>query len=190
MTHPKPTKLTATDIILPQIVLNDKGEDEKDGKDYINIYDKGSDELGRMLSPIAHMPFIHPAYGGFQNLQAFWEWIKSEERPDAIRYVSGKQAIEIGRGLKKIYLENFQQLIVQANFCRIDQNEKLRKLFLLSSLPFEMYFIRNPGTLNVLAIRPSNRDIIVDATTSVRELMWHDHVPEGFEEYVRPRVSR
>jgi hypothetical protein len=185
-----PKHLTAADVILPTILLNPDGKDDKDGKEYINIYDKGTTDLGRWLAPIAHMPFVHPLYGGFQNLQCFWEWIKSEERPDAIRYVSGKQAVEIGRGLSKIYLPNFEDLIVQANFCRIDQNERLRKEFLLSALPFEMYFIRNPDTAHALPIRPSNRDIIVKAITDVRELMWHGNLPEGFTDYVRPRVSR
>jgi hypothetical protein len=182
--------LHAGDVVLPSIIIDEKGEVPDDGVKFINIYDFGNSELGRMLSPITHMPFVHPVYGSFQTLQGFWEWIKSEERPDAIRYVSGKQAVHIGRGLTKIYLANFQELIVQANFCRIDQNERLRKEFLLSSLPFEMYYIRNPGTKDAIAIRPSNREIIVQATQQVRDLMWHGNVPEGFEAYVRPPVAR
>lgn len=185
---PKP--LHAVDVLLPPILLDENGKAIDDGVKYINIYDFGEKELGRMLSPVTHMPFVHPAYGSFQNLQGFWEWIKSEERPDAIRYVSGKQAVHIGRGLTKIYLPNFEELIMQANFCRIDQNEKLRKEFLLSSLPFEMFYIRNPDSPQRLPVRPSNREIIVNATTKVRELMWHGNVPDGFESYVRPPFAR
>lgn len=192
MTHPKANY--GPDIILPPIALDEEGKDPANGVKYINIYDEGKDDdegkLGRMLSPVNHMPFTHPLYGPFQNFQAFWEWIKSDERPDSIRYVSGKQAVRIGRSLTKIYLANFQQLVEQALFCQIDQNERLRKEFLCSALPFEMYYVRNPETPQAIAIRPSNRDIIVQALTKVRELMWHESLPEGMENYVRPRHAR
>jgi len=182
--------IRASDYILPPIVLDEHGNDPNDGIKYINIYAHGAEELGRLLAPITHMPFTHPDYGNFQNLQGFWEWLKSKERPDALRYVTGRQAIEIGRGLTKDYVERFHDIILEANFCRIDQNQQLHEAFLKSELPFEMYYLKNPHSHNPLPIRPSTRELMVNSFTELRDMMKAGHRPSGFEHYIRPACAR
>jgi len=163
---------------------------EKDNITHINIYKYSASELGKLLAPVTHMPFVHPTLGSFQNLQGFWEWIRSKDRPDALRFASGSRAIGIGRSLVKIRVDDFEAIFLEASFCRIDQNQKLRELFLRSTLPFDMYFLMDPNNPESLAQRPGSRDIVVDTFTKLRTMMSFDEMPPGFGNYRRPLSSR
>lgn len=124
-----------------------------DGVTHINIYSKGRTELGRLLSHFTHTPFTHPYYGPFHSMEGFWYYIKAAEQDDTLRTLWGRQAKDYGKRKPSLRRENFKELIIEANFHKIDQTPELKRLMADSALPFDHYylfgeepvFVRPPG---------------------------------------------
>jgi hypothetical protein len=147
-----------------------------DGKDHINIWFKGDTELGRMLSHFYAMPFVHPYFGPFHSMEGFWYYIKTAEHDDKLRSLSGVEAKKAGKQFTQIMVDDFQDIIMAANFHKIDQNPHLKELFVASTLPFEYYYRHGPGGV---VIRPSEgNNWLVDDFTYLRELMQEGKAPE------------
>lgn len=114
----------------------------KDGIDHINVYSKGKTQLGRLLSNFANTPFKHPVYGEFESVEGFWYWLKTGKQWDCLRFLSGWDAKEIGSDLKAVYIDNFDDIVKTAIFCKITQNKEIQKLLIANSLPLEHYYYR------------------------------------------------
>lgn len=114
--------------------------EDVDGSDHINIASTGATELGRLLTHFAYTPFIHPIYGPFKTMEGFWHYIKSEERDDAFRAMTGGKAKAYAKGKKTVKRPNFIAIIKEANFHKIEQTEGLKELLVASTLPFKYYY--------------------------------------------------
>lgn len=120
---------------------------EEDGITHINIYSKGSTELGRLLSNFAHTPFIHPNYGQWCSVEGLWYYLRTGCHPEKkLRTLSGYQAKKYGRELmartkKCCEVDNFfKEQILEGIRCKLRQHASLRGLLTNSSLPFEHYY--------------------------------------------------
>lgn len=127
-------------VLVGEVLLNNAD----DGERFINIWIHGKTELGQMLSHFYKSQFMHPYYGPFNSMEGFWFFIQNGAQDDHIRSLSGMAAKNYGKKLAWQRVDNFQEIIMAANYYKIEQNPVLRKLFVESSLPFEHYYMFTP----------------------------------------------
>jgi hypothetical protein len=130
--------------INPQGIVLDP---EQDGITHINVYSKARTLLGQKLSHFAYSPFIHPVYGDFHSLEAFWHWLSTGRCHDFLRYLSGAVAKTSGGSLPKVPLDTFDVEFAQALNLRIDQDIELQQLLKHSVLPFTHYYVMSDRVL-------------------------------------------
>lgn len=154
---------------------------EDDGVAFINIYIKGVTELGRKASHFTHMPFVHPVYGPFQNMEGYWHYIKSEERPDELRYMTGHQAKMFAASLKQREVDNFQELIFEGNYCKAIQNPEYKDLLMnfKPELPFEHFYMWGEDQSNASPIRPRTFEWLTASFERLREMLIAGGIPDG-----------
>jgi hypothetical protein len=130
-----------------------------DGVTHINVYSKGRTRLGRGLSNFDHLRFVHPRYGTFASMEAYWYWVASGMTHDELRPLFGFSAKSQGIRLPKVNLIpfEFQQLIVEGLICKISQHPDLLKDFIHSTLPFKHYFVYGK-------VEPHVRQMVIDQT--------------------------
>ena len=116
-----------------------------DGKEFINIYSKGATVLGRMLSHFEKSPFTHPVYGHFNCMEGYWHYVGGNVKDERLHTAEGYIAKKIGSKIKKDYLANFQDLIMEGNRLKIENNPRLKQLFIESKLPFCHYYVADNG---------------------------------------------
>lgn len=134
---------------------------------HINVNIRSETELGRMLSHFYYSPFEHPMYGKFSCIEAFWQWIKSKERPEAIRTMSAANAKKEGHHLDKRKVPMFYEVIADANFLRIEQNIEIYERLVQSTLPFDTYYRTTGG----MPTRPQDAVKMIKQFEQIRELM-------------------
>lgn len=137
-------------------------------EEYINICFKGDNELGKLLSHFTYSPFIHPYYGPFNSMEGFWYYIKSKECDDKLRTLFGKKAKDHGRTLTGQWCSNFRKIIVEANFYKIEQNEKLKQMMIESTLPFVHFYLFGPGEI---MIHPKGQDWLIHGFEDIRTML-------------------
>lgn len=145
----------------------------RDGIDHINVNIDAETEIGKMLSHFFYSPFIHPMYGRFANLEAFWQWIKSVERPEVIRTMSAPNAKKEGRHLEKRKVPQFYEVIADANYLRITQNHTIYEALMNSTLPFDTYYLNASG----MATRPQDSVKMIKQFEQIRHWLRHDIAP-------------
>lgn len=163
---------------------------KEDGVSHINIYLLGKTPLGQMLAHFFRSPFKHPDLGPFDSMEGYWHWVKSVDRPDKLRYLSGFSAKRTGSELEKqSNIPDFQELILEGNYCKITQNPELLKLFVESELPFEHYYMwkqEEPDAEDNRPIRPRSMDWLVPQFEHLRALIRNGLVPPRLEGKVTP----
>ena len=140
-----------------------------DGVDHINIWVYAETELGRGLAQFAYSPFVHPHYGPFNSMEGFYHYVgTTDERPvrDKLRSLSGMKAKEYAKKLTRGNYKEFLQVVFNANFYKIEQNETLKKLIIESTLPFEQYYLFGPGT----QIFPKQHERVAKDFEKIRQL--------------------
>lgn len=164
-----------TKAMQPTTPVNEGVEQVRnDGITHINI--GGRTDLGRMLSHFAMTPFQHPFYGSFNCMEGFWYYVrtdidaitdpKARKNLDNLRTLVGWRAKVLGKEFPQLNLDNFRELIMGANYCRIMQNPELYRLFVNSTLPFDHYFLHGEG--NIL-IRPSAVSWLISGLEDLRK---------------------
>lgn len=149
---------------------------EGDGVTHININPRGETELGKLLSHFPKTPFIHPYLGPFSSMEGFWYYIRSKEPDEKLRELAGHEAKFHGKKLEARRFDEFKDLIVDANYHKINQNTNIRQLLVESVLPFDHYYLfGTPG--NQVQKRPVGFDFLIDGFTRIRELFKHGHQP-------------
>lgn len=104
-----------------------------DGIDFINVYSKGSTELGRWLSNFAHSPF-ECEHGEFASVEAYWYWLRCED--DALRSLHGYRAKSEGKKRKRVIeRDDFEALIKKAIDLKLKSDRALIIEFAKSELP-------------------------------------------------------
>lgn len=134
-----------------------------DGVDHINISSFGKTGLGQALSHASPIRFKHSIFGFFISMESFWHYIQSEEQDDRLRSMTGRNLQNFGRKLTRRMVTNFRAIIMDSNYQRIMQNDKLKEELKNSTLPFDCYYI--------------------DRETSFRKRLSYFHwMLQGFEE--------
>jgi len=143
-----------------------------DGIDHINIYSRGVTKLGRALSNFARSPFIHSEYGEFESMEGFWYWIATNKKHDILRSLYGYQAKKVGMSFKRVEIEGFDSMMIEAIKMKIDQNKALRQAVYNSTLPFTHYY--HYGDMNnCKVIRTKSGDWLAEVLEGIRkELKW------------------
>lgn len=117
----------------------------KDGVDHINIWEKGTTELGKVLSPSVTIAFNHNVFGHFETMEGFWHYIHSAERDDRIRNMSGTSLKNFARKLSPTRVKHFKALIIDANYQKIKKYKQIVESIKESNLPFDAYYTNNVG---------------------------------------------
>lgn len=120
----------------------------QDGATHINIWSRGRTSLGRDLSNFARRAFYHPKYGAFSSLEGFWHWLSTGMKLDFFRDMYGMHAKMASKDLPKVHHPNFQEEIIIALRCKIEQNPDLQEELRLSTLPFTHYFVYGDRVIN------------------------------------------
>jgi len=154
--------------------VNMKPKFEEDGITHINIDYRGNSELGRLLHQFTPAPFTHPHFGKFASVEGFWQYIRSVERDDRLRKLSGIVAFKHGQKAKEYRDMNYCEVLDMANYYKIDQNPKIKKLMIKSTLPFECYYTQGEGNIVTL---PVNRARVIDCFTKLRKNFVEGIVP-------------
>lgn len=138
-----------------------------DGETHINIYSKGSTELGRFLSNFTRRPVV-TKYGTFQSLEGLYHFRRASDalynsevgttkhyaRLDELRHVSGAIAQEVGRKIRADFQRDGLRYSDLDEEFFSDFREALRakiagsdyaKAFDESTLPFTHYYIIKGG---------------------------------------------
>lgn len=166
----------------------------EDGVTHINIDANAKTLLGRLLVNMERTPFNHPAFGRFDSIEGFWNWVtyknKMSEDPetkllrgDKWRTVYGMNAKKLGQKIahdEKYRVEDFYAIILEAIYFKIDQTPELREEFLKSTLPFRHYYV-NYGDGSVpggLVVTPTIASWLVPGIERIRTLMKEGYEPE------------
>lgn len=112
-----------------------------DGVDHINVYSNGRTELGRQLSNLAHMPFVHPRYGKFASVEGFWHWVSTGMEHDILRSLHGLEALRKGRTYPMVMIDNFEEIIKSGIEAKINSYPLLKMGLITKKLPLAHYFV-------------------------------------------------
>lgn len=115
---------------------------EGDGIDHINIWYAAETELGKVLSHSYKLEFHHSIFGKFKNIETFWSYVKSKERDDQIRSLTGKPLKQfVHDRLTICQVPNFRAIIMDAHWQRIKSSQPLMEEIRESTLRFDCYYI-------------------------------------------------
>lgn len=146
---------------------------KKDGTTHYNTHTKGASPLGRMLATYYEAPFTHPYFGYFKCIEGFWYYIRGGCKDDGFRSLNGYRAKKRARTGEKdgTYEKNtvphLKEVMLHANYFKIDQNKEIKDELVKSTLPFDYYFLHGPGKL---LIRPGNSEQMIEIFTELREV--------------------
>lgn len=141
---------TALEKLPALLTPREPSKPEDDGRTHINISSNGATQLGRDLTHFAAIPFIHPIYGPFKTMEGFWHYIKGQDPDDAFRTLTASKAKQYAKDRITVKRPNFINIVKEANFHKIEQNEVLKQLMIDSTLPFEYYYLYGPEQLKIL----------------------------------------
>lgn len=128
--------------------------DQLDGKSFINMSSSARTNLGRLLQSTSHTPFNHINYGRFASIEGFWWWIKSAERDDRLRTVSGKSARQLGKTFTSKPVKDFKVFVIRALWAKVTQNRVLLKSFTANTkTPIVSFYYS--GDMNVPTVDPA-----------------------------------
>lgn len=134
---------------------------EQDGLNHIRIDNRSLVDLGRMLDSQYIIPFNHPVLGQFNTTEGFWHYISIENPSDLLRVLNGHECRKYIKELKaakkftKKLTTNFYEHIQYSNYLKIEASPKLKKMFIESTLPFKMYYVKK-GTNGCIINNTSN----------------------------------
>lgn len=173
-----------------------KLKNEVDGKDHINIYSRGSTELGQLLSHFSNTFFNHPVFGPFDSMEGFWYYMRSKEKDDQLRYLSGYAAKKYGRVLEPAWYDEFWEDVLAANYQKVIQNPHIKRMLMASTLPFQHYYLHFPPrgfneaagayrgsekTPLPLIILPRDHHILVQGMEEIRQAVKEDRPSKHWE---------
>lgn len=144
-----------------------KAKAELDGITHINIDKKGRTELGRQLTHMSRSSFSHPEFGPFQSIEGFIGFIRSGAKDDQFHYVHGMNARFRAKNQDSDFILGFREIVMEANYLKITQNEFLLQLFRQSELPFDHYYLLDSGR----PVKPRNAEWIIPGFEELRRLI-------------------
>lgn len=149
-----------------------------DGFDHINILaGKAATVVGKRLSHFAPSPFIHPYYGAFQSMEAFWHYASTGFRHEELRGLVGLKAKQAAAGKRKYWYPEFCEDILAGNYQKIIQDESLANMVVESELPLTHYYLFGEEPyLRVVVPRESNW--LVPGLENIRTALKEGQTPD------------
>lgn len=142
--------------------------DTIDGVDHIRIDVQGQTKLGRLLATFSRTPFKHPYFGPFISMEGFIQYVRSVEKPDALRRAGGVAAKALGKTLTQSNDGEWKSAVKDAMWFKVEQSEEIMYLMRTSELPFENYYVHGPGKIR---IRPSHSDWQLETYENIRRMV-------------------
>lgn len=160
---------------------------DSDGITHINIDRYGMTELGRMLTHMYHLPFVHPEFGPFRSVEGFIGYIRSGGKDSQFHYAHGMNARYRSRNQSSEFISGFRQIVMEANYLKITQNEQLRDLMINSDLPFDHYYLFGP---HGNPVRPRNASWLVPSFEELRDMLKEgkSYPPVDYTDVIKERV--
>lgn len=140
----------------------------------VNIYSKSPSLLGRMLTNMSNIPFVHPTYGPFNSVEGFWHWLAYGQTHQDFRVLSAfdckKKANEFKKnGVPKVIADNFERKVLSAIEYKVLQNKRLFTLLVKSNCTFEHAYIY-PGKTGECVIDLSDKyRWLIDGIAKIRQ---------------------
>lgn len=153
---------------------------ERDGVDHINIDNRGRTTLGQQLSHMHASQFLHPEYGPFESVEGFIGFVRSGATDDRFHWMAGMEARFHSRKLDSSFIRGFRELVMEASYFKIVQNQDLRDAFVESTLPFDHYYLLET---NGRPIQPGAAGWVIPAFEQLRTML------RANETYPRPDYS-
>lgn len=157
-----------------------------DGVDHINIYSKGATSIGRAMTNMSAIPVTVPGEGTFQSVEAYWYWVSTGMTDDRFKTVDHFQAKLIGKDMKRIPRDDFQDKIKKAIKLKLDQyNPRMKRALKNTTLPLTHYYHYGDDK----SVGYTRYDWVIDYITELREYYqksWHKCViagTRGFKDY-------
>lgn len=111
-----------------------------EGYDHINISMKSALPIGRALSLSFQSTFIHPEHGMFKSFEGYYYWIRTGQRLNKFKNLSGFHSYNEGKGLPLTKMTpKIKTDLIEGLTFKIIQNEYIQKLMVQSTLPFVYY---------------------------------------------------
>ena len=133
-----------------------------------------------MLDSQYILPIVHPELGQFNTTEGFWYYISTQNAPELLRVLNGHECRKLIKDMKeantfvKKDIKNFYIYVQYANYLKIEASPKLKSMFIESTLPFKMYYIkkgkRDCIINNTSALHPRLRNLI-----ELREMYQRDN---------------
>lgn len=114
----------------------------EEGQTHINLYSKSVLEIGRKLTHMSPYGFMHPQYGYFKNMEAYWHWCATGKRYDILRKMTAFEAKSFRKTVSAVPYDSFEEDILTGERCRLLANPELFNLLInqLPLLPLAHYF--------------------------------------------------
>lgn len=138
-----------------------------DGRSHINVYTKGKTWLGKALTNLAPIGFVHPTDGKFACVEGYWYYLSTGRKHEELRELDGFAAKSKYRKAERTKLPDFEEQIKIAITCKIEQNERLKDVFTESTLPFSHYYFYGSED-NPKVIKPEGLDWIMQHLEDLR----------------------
>lgn len=147
---------------------------KEDGGDHINIGVSAFTELGKGLNFGSKISFRHSIFGHFENVECFWHYLRSEDRDDRIRGLTGIALTKFMKNVNKVQHINFRAMILDAHYQRIYQNDFLYNEIIASTLTFDCYHVNEAG----IRIRPSHYKWLIQGLEEIRKALKENREPD------------
>lgn len=147
-----------------------------DGEDHINMWDAAETELGKVLNHSYKLEFHHSVFGKFISIETFWSYVRSIERDDQIRSLSGRPLREfINNKINTCQVTNFKAIIMDTHWQRIKCSQPLMEEIKNSTLRFDCYYIHAESGQK---IRPPMFKWVCLGLEEIRKALKEDREPD------------
>jgi hypothetical protein len=159
----------------------------EDGIDHLNIWNKGSTNLGQFLDQRTQAQFVHNVLGRFCSIETFWKYVLSAERCDEIRSLSGRRLRNFERKLTRAEVFNFREIIMDANWQKLQQYPQWADALRDCELKLECYYVykREDG----VRIRPDCGPWLILGFDEIRTALREERLPNFEFLKNRPHLS-
>lgn len=154
----------------------------QDGITHINVYTKGVTELGRLLTNLAHTPFVVDDHQ-WQSVEGWWYW-QAFRGTDYEVYAKnelsklyGFKAKSMGKQLQEYYQvcsnihPDFKSEIIRGIRAKLRQNKHILRLLARSELPLIHYYYYGDPASNPKVINKSEHQWQLDDIMYCRSLL-------------------
>lgn len=108
---------------------------EYDGITHIRVGPHGRTLLGRRLSNMSSVGFVHPLYGEVSCMEAFWVFCRGGKRHAELLTHSPKEASKWLKRTPRISYPAFRKDILEALRCKLEQSDEITQALIATKLP-------------------------------------------------------